>query len=98
MSQFKNLPKAAALRYNPNGDNAPIVVASGMGHIATKIVDMAQQNNIPVYHDDSLASLLSQMQSGSEIPPELYAAVVDIYVYFLNFTAQDIETEQEKKD
>lgn len=90
MSQY-NLPKAAALRYSPDSNAAPVVVASGMGHIASKIVEMAQQNNIPVYHDDSLASLLSQMQAGSEIPPELYSAIVDIYVYFLNFTAKDIE-------
>lgn len=93
MSQY-NLPKAAALRYSPDSNAAPIVVASGMGHVASKIVDMAQQNNIPVYHDDSLASLLSQMQSGTEIPPELYAAVVDIYVYFLNFTDKDVSPEQ----
>ena len=34
-----------------------------------------------------VVALLTQLQVGSEIPPELYQAVVDLYVYFLNFPA-----------
>ncbi|MDF2676538.1 MAG: type secretion protein, partial [Bacillota bacterium] len=35
--------------------------------------------------DDSLSILLSQLDVGSEIPEELFKAIVDIYVYFLDF-------------
>lgn len=77
--------KACALRYDEN-DKSPLVVASGMGYVAEKIVEVAQQNNIPIYQDNSLATLLSQLQTGVEIPEELYQAIVEIYVYFLNFT------------
>ena len=41
---------------------------------------------IPVYEDDSLATLLTQLKLGTEIPPELYQAIVEIYIYFLKFS------------
>lgn len=86
MSQYNNTQRAAALRYSSDSSRgAPVVVASGMGYAAQKIIDIAQDNNVPVYQDDSLASLLTQLDTGSEIPPELYQAIVDIYVYFLNY-------------
>ncbi len=40
---------------------------------------------VPVYEDDSLATLLTQLQLGAEIPRELYQAIVDIYIYFLGY-------------
>lgn len=86
MSQFEKLQKAAALKYSgDSSDEAPVVVASGLGNVAQKIIGIAEQNGVPVFRDDSLASLLSQLHSGTQIPPELYQAVVDIYVYFLGF-------------
>lgn len=86
MSQFKNSQRTAALKYeNDKPGSAPVVVAAGAGHIAQKIIEIAEQHNIPIYRDDSLATLLSQLEIGAEIPPELYQAIVDIYIYFLNF-------------
>ena len=76
--------KAVALQYGAD-DAAPVVVASGMGYLAERIVDVAQENGVPVYEDDSLATILTQLNLGQEIPPELYQAIVEIYVYFLNF-------------
>lgn len=51
---------------------------------------------VPVYEDDSLATLLSQMKLGAAIPQELYQAVVDIYIYFLGFVPEGIPEEQER--
>jgi len=76
--------RAVALQYGAD-DTAPVVVASGMGYLAERIVDVAQENGVPVYEDDSLATILAQLKLGQEIPEELYQAVVEIYVYFLNF-------------
>lgn len=75
--------RAVALQYG-NGA-APVVVASGMGYLAEKIVEVAADNGVPVYEDNSLATMLSQLELGQEIPPSLYQAIVDIYVYFLEF-------------
>ena len=83
-SEFPRKKRAVALHYGAD-DTAPVVVASGMGYLAEKIVDVAQANGVPVYEDDSLATILTQLNLGQEIPPELYQAIVDIYVYFLNF-------------
>lgn len=87
MSKSEPMPqrrRAVALQYGAD-DAAPVVVASGMGYLAEKIVEVAQSHGVPVYEDDSLATILSQLNLGQEIPPELYQAIVEIYVYFLNF-------------
>lgn len=86
-----NGKRAVALQYGVD-DAAPVVVASGMGYLAEKIVDVAQENGVPVYEDDSLATMLSQLKLGQAIPPELYQAIVEIYVYFLNFDPVRQET------
>lgn len=76
--------KAVALQYGA-GDAAPVIVASGMGYMAEKIVETAADCGVPIYEDTSLATLLTQLQLGQEIPENLYRAVVEIYVYFLHF-------------
>ena len=76
--------KAVALQYGP-GDTAPVIVASGMGYMAEKIVEVAADSGVPIYEDNSLATILTQLQLGQEIPEELYKAIVEIYVYFLRF-------------
>ena len=76
--------KAVALQYEP-GDSAPVIVASGMGYMAEKIVEVAADSGVPIYEDNSLATILTQLKLGQEIPQELYKAIVEIYVYFLHF-------------
>ena len=87
MSEFDDLmrQKAVALKYNPDKNGAPVIVASGMGYLAEKITETAMEAGVPVYEDNSLATLLTQLQLGSEIPKELYQAIVDIYIYFLGY-------------
>lgn len=92
MSLSNNVKQAAALKYQLDKENsAPMVVASGMGVVAQKIVDVAIENNVPIFEDDSLSALLSQLEVGREVPIELFQAIVDIYVYFLNFTLSDVK-------
>ena len=82
MSQYDTLEqKAVALKYDETQNSAPVIVASGMGYVAEKIVEIANDNGIPVYEDNSLATVLAQMKLGKEIPPELYQTIVDIYAY-----------------
>ena len=77
--------RAVALRYDQNKNAAPVIVASGMGGIAEKIVEVASENNGPIYEDTSLATMLTKLELGSEIPDELYKTIVDIYIFFLKF-------------
>ena len=81
---------AVALRYE-GGSGAPVVVASGMGYMAEKIVGVSAKSVVPIYEDNSLATMLSQLALGQEIPDALYRAIVEIYVYFLNFDPRDPE-------
>lgn len=80
--------KAVALKYDQSS-GAPHVIASGMGFVAEKMVEVAEDNGIPIYEDNSLATMLSQLQLGQPVPPELYQAIVQIYVYFLKFDPND---------
>lgn len=86
-----NPRKAVALQYGEN-DSAPVVVAAGMGYLAEKIVETAQENGVPVYEDSSLATALMQVNLGQEIPEALYQAIVELYVYFLKFDPEGRHT------
>lgn len=101
MSEFDELmrQKAVALKYNPEKNGAPVIVASGMGYLAEKITETALEAGVPVYEDDSLATLLTQLKLGAEIPTELYQAIVDIYIYFLGYVPgqeKEVEAHQEE--
>ncbi|MCI9488632.1 EscU/YscU/HrcU family type III secretion system export apparatus switch protein [Lachnospiraceae bacterium 48-42] len=97
MSQYDDVlnKKAVALKYDENKDAAPVIVASGLGYMAERIVETANQNGVPVYEDNSLATVLSQLDLGTPIPEELYQAIVDIYAYFLKYTPKYTKEEHE---
>lgn len=87
MSEFKNTlnKKAVAIKYDDSKNAAPVIVASGMGYMAEKIIETANESGVPVYEDNSLASILTQLELGAQVPEELYHAIVDIYLYFLDY-------------
>lgn len=98
MSEFRNTlnKKAVALKYDDVKNSAPVIVASGMGYMAEKIIETANESGVPVYEDNSLATILTQLELGSQVPEELYQAIVEIYLYFLNFVPGPAEkTDQE---
>lgn len=72
--------QAIALEYNP-GEDAPKVIASGRGILAEKIIEKAQESNVPVHRDDKLADTLSRLEIGEMIPPELYEVVAEILIF-----------------
>ncbi len=76
--------KAAALKYNADKDAAPIVVAAGSGYIAQRILEIAGECGVSIYHDDSAATLLSKLEIGQSIPPDLYQMIVEIYMTVLS--------------
>jgi flagellar biosynthesis protein len=91
MSKFKNSrseKKAVALKYNPDKDYSPVVVAAGHGPVAEKIIELADESGIPIYRDDSAAAVLSMVSVGKGIPPELYQIVAGIYVEVMKLSKQ----------
>lgn len=80
--------KVAALKYDHDKHSAPCVVAAGTGYIAQKILQVAIENGVAIYHDDSAATLLAKLELGQEIPPELYQIVVNIYISLLDLAEE----------
>lgn len=72
--------RAVAIHYDAN-DRAPRVIASGAGEIAKKILQLAQENDVPIKRDDSLVELLAQLDLNQEIPEEAYRAVAAILAF-----------------
>ena len=75
--------KAVALKYEPERNAAPVVVAKGQGLLAEEILRTAQASGVPVQEDASLVEVLSKLDLEQEIPAELYRLVAEIlsFVY-----------------
>ena len=77
----ETVKRAAALSYDPDQHDAPILAAFGEGYLAQKIVSIAKESGIPVLPDPNLASMLSRVSVGDEISPELYEAVAKVLAF-----------------
>jgi len=73
--------KAAALKYEKESDRVPIVVAKGKGLIAERIMQKASDFGIPLFKNELLADSLLNVNIDEEIPPQLYKAVVEVFVW-----------------
>lgn len=70
---------AVALRYDPEKDAAPKVVAKGERLLAIKIKEIAAANNVYIHEDPPLArTLYKTVELDEEIPETLYKAVAEI--------------------
>ncbi|WP_318468209.1 EscU/YscU/HrcU family type III secretion system export apparatus switch protein [Photobacterium leiognathi] len=71
---------AIALKYDSKTMLAPKVVSKGKGPVAKKIREIAHKNNLMIKSDIPLArEIYKTVKINSEIPPELYGQVADIY-------------------
>lgn len=73
--------KAVALKYDPEINIAPKIVAKGQGYVAENILNLAQQNALPVYQNKTLVNMLMALDIDKEIPPELYTTVAEVLAY-----------------
>ncbi len=73
---------AVALRYDPERDNAPIVLAKGQDSLALRIVKVGEEHGVFVIENRPLArALYASCELDREIPAEFYGAVAEILVY-----------------
>lgn len=73
--------KAVAITYDREVHDAPIVSAKGTGDIADSIIKEAQKHGIPTQEDPSLVEMLSVLELGQQIPPELYQVTAEILAF-----------------
>lgn len=87
------------MRYNPDADDAPRLVAAGEGHLARLIIERAQQHGVPVFKDARLATDLMRLDTGAEIPAKIYYAVAKVlaFIYALDqHTGESSDTERQQ--
>jgi flagellar biosynthesis protein len=73
--------KAVAMKYDSTINEAPYILAKGMGAVGDYIVSLAKKNKVPVYRNDKLAESLYRLKQNEEIPPELYTIVAEIFSF-----------------
>lgn len=73
--------RAVAISYDPANADAPVVTAAGQGLVADEIIRRAREAGVPVTEDPKLAAILSQIDVGRVIPPELYAVIAEVLAY-----------------
>jgi flagellar biosynthesis protein len=75
---------AVALKYDKDSSHAPKVVAKGKGEIATKILQKANEFDIPIFKNKALADSLLKLDLDEQIPPNLYKAIAEVFVWLMN--------------
>ncbi|MEW5762843.1 MAG: EscU/YscU/HrcU family type III secretion system export apparatus switch protein [Bacillota bacterium] len=85
---------AAALSYAPEKDAAPRVVAAGKGRVAERIIAVARESGVPVYHDPELAWTLAGLGVDIPIPPQLYEVVARVIAWVYELEAGMEKTER----
>ena len=71
---------AIALSY-PKDFPAPFIVAKGKGYVAEKILELAEENGIPVVKEELATDVLSLYDIGSFIPEETYEVIAGIFAF-----------------
>lgn len=77
----KKRKTATAISYDPKVDTAPTIKATGEGMVADKIIEKAQEYDVPVVEDKALAESLAVLALGDMIPQELYEVVAQILLF-----------------
>ena len=73
---------SVALRYDPDMDSAPVVVAKGIDHLALKIREIANKHDVDIVPAPPLArALYHTTELEQQIPDGLFAAVAQVLAY-----------------
>ncbi len=76
---------AVALEYREDQMAAPRCIAKGADHMARRIREVAEENEVPVVENPPLArALFASVELDQEIPPEHYRAVAQVISYVFN--------------
>jgi flagellar biosynthesis protein len=68
--------RASALRYE-HGAHAPVLTATGRGHVADRIIAAAKEAGVPVRSDPALAEALGALELDADVPEAMWKAVAE---------------------
>jgi flagellar biosynthesis protein len=77
---MENVQYATALMYPPGAD-APFIAAQGRGELVRRILEIAEENNIPLVRNTDLSNVLTLYEAGDFIPPETYEILAGIFAW-----------------
>jgi len=85
MTKIREHKQDLVVALNYDGEAAPKIVAKGEHELARRILEKAEEAEIPLKYDPELAAILSQIPLGEEIPENLYRAVAEViaFAYFI---------------
>ncbi len=69
---------AVSLKY-PEDADAPLITAKAHGLVARRMIEIAEENHVPVVHDDVTANVLSLKQIGECIPECTWEALSVVF-------------------
>jgi len=73
---------AVALRYDPERDGAPVLLAKGKDRLAARIRAVARKHGVPIVSDPPVArAIYAAGRLGEEVPPELYELVARVLAF-----------------
>jgi flagellar biosynthesis protein len=78
---------AVALQYERGKAPAPKVAATGRGHVADRIIQIAREHNVPVREDPDLVQLLAKLDLGATFPGELYPVIAEVFAFIYRINA-----------
>ena len=83
---------AVALKYDPEINQAPVVVAKGMDNLALRIIRLARESDVYVMENQPLArSLFKEVELDQEIPEAYYQAIAEVLAFVYNLKERDRE-------
>jgi len=77
---------AVAIKYDPEKNHAPLVLAKGADHVAKKIIELAEKHDVIITENKPLArGLYEAVEINQEIPENFYQPVAEVlaFVYSL---------------
>lgn len=81
---------AVALKYDPDKNNAPVVLAKGQDYLALRIIRVGEESGVFIMENRPLArALYASCEVDREIPAEFYGAVAEILVYIYKASHRD---------
>ncbi|MDQ6971369.1 MAG: EscU/YscU/HrcU family type III secretion system export apparatus switch protein [Mariprofundaceae bacterium] len=72
---------AVAISYDPASNEAPRVLAAGVGEMAKRILSLARDEHIYIHQNATLANLLARVPAGSEIPEAAYQLIAELLAF-----------------
>jgi len=75
--------KSVAIRYE-KGLPAPFILAKGRNELADRIVELAEQNGVPIVERSELAEALYMVDAGAFLPDEFFQTVAELLVFVQN--------------